>query len=569
MITTRNLIVNFFSRNKILILLTFVASICGSLLNVLLPISIGKFYELLLLEGSAKGKLFDTLRIAVNTIPSFFTFFLLLIGLKSLFTFCEKYFSGLVGERFSRSLRELLFQSQLSHPLSVHDRKPVGKYLLRYSGDLAFIQRFISKGVIQFSGDVVFLLTAFTILYLINATLTQIVLLGLLLAIIAITLLNKLVKTTTSKRRNQRSAMLGFVTTRLQAFSTIKSFNRELPELAQYKKLSGSLYEMGIRYYRIYSIVQSMLPLLFFGTLAVVLYFVATQFQAGYGTMHHTDVLNFILLLLYIQASIRRILSVNVVWQLGRVSFVKLLQIINLPAEQRVEPENIKHVSGKITFQNITFQYSSAKYPVLREISFSIESGSVTWLNGPQSAGKSTILKLIQKLYQPSEGAIFIDDLSYASMAPNAIRKNVTVVSKETPLLGNTVFKAISYSRGAEKKEKAKQLLARLGFSVGANININEALDYPLNDFANNISAGQRTQLMFARAMLTRKKIILIDDVFDDLDYQAREILIHELQKLKSKRTIIIACNQLPASLHVDQTINLNELNTVLNLTAK
>ena len=567
MITTGNLIVKFFSRNKTLVLLTFVACITGSLLNVLLPLSIGKFYELLFQEGSTKGKLFDTLRIPVDTINSFFSFFLLLIGLKSLFTYCEKYFTGMAGERFSRNLRELLFQTQLSHPLSVHERKPVGKYLLRYSGDLNFIQRFISKGVIQFSGDVVFLVTAFFVLYLINAPLTLMVLAGLLLAIIAIMLLNKSVKSATSKRRNQRSAMLGFVTNRLQAFSTIKSFNREVPEVAQYNKLSGRMYELSIRYYRIYALVQAMLPLLFFGTLAVVLYFVATQLQAGSGVIHHADVLSFILLLLYIQASIRRILSVNVVWQLGTVSFIKLLRIINLPVELRAEPATMEQVNGKISFNHVSFQYPSASVPVLNKISFIIQPGTVTWLKGPQGAGKSTILKMIQGLYQPDEGTISIDDIDYSRLAPNAIRKNVTIISNETPLLGNTVFKAISYSRSAEKRDKAAQLLERIGFSIAGKMD--EALDFPLNDFASNISAGQRRQLMFARAILTRKKIMLIDDAFDDLDLQAKEILIQELQKLRPKRTIIIAGNQLPATLLADQTINLNELNAVLKLVAK
>lgn len=567
MITTGNLIVKFFSRNKTLVLLTFVACITGSLLNVLLPLSIGKFYELLFQEGSTKGKLFDTLRIPVDTISSFFSFFLLLIGLKSLFTYCEKLFTGIAGERFSRNLRELLFQTQLSHPLSVHERKPVGKYLLRYSGDLNFIQRFISKGVIQFSGDVVFLVTAFFVLYLINAPLTLMVLAGLLLAIIAIMLLNKSVKSATSKRRNQRSAMLGFVTTRLQAFSTIKSFNREVPEVAQYNKLSGRMYELSIRYYRIYALVQAMLPLLFFGTLAVVLYFVATQLQAGSGVIHHADVLSFILLLLYIQASIRRILSVNVVWQLGTVSFIKLLRIINLPVELRAEPATMEQVNGKISFNHVSFQYPSASVPVLKKISFIIQPGTVTWLKGPQGAGKSTILKMIQGLYQPDEGTISIDDIDYSRLAPNAIRKNVTIISSETPLLGNTVFKAISYSRSAEKRDKAAQLLERIGFSIAGNMD--EALDFPLNDFASNISAGQRRQLMFARAILTRKKIMLIDDAFDDLDLQAKEILIQELQKLRPKRTIIIAGNQLPATLLADQTLNLNELNAVLKLVAK
>lgn len=558
MITTRKLIGKFFIQNKSLVLVTFATSLAGSLLNVLLPLSIGKFYELIFMESSVKGKLFNTLHISVDSISGFFTFFIILILLKSILTYCEKFFTGVVGERFSRNLRELLFRTQLSHSMTVHEMKPVGKYLLRYSGDLTFIQRFISKGVIQFSGDVIFLAAAFTVLYIINAPLTTIVAGGLVMATVVIILLNKAVRSSTINRRNQRSSMLGFVATRLQAFFTIKSFNREVPEVVQYNRLSGKMYDVSMHYYKIYAFVQSLLPLLFFGTLAIALYFVATQVQSNSGGIHHADVLNFILLLLYIQASIRRILSVNVVWQLGQVSFTRLLRLINLPPEQRAEPQEMTRSAGKIIFENITFQYPSADQLLFNGLNFTMEPGTITWLRGRQGSGKSTILKLIQGIYPPVDGKIFLDQLNYNELTPNAIRKNVTIISNETPLIGNTVFKAVSYSRNADKRDKAAQILERIGFSVAGNIA--ETLDYHLEDLAKNLSAGQRKQLMFARAFLTRKKIILIDDAFDDLDSYAKEQVIAELQKLKSKRTIIIAGNQLPEGIKPDQTINLSEL---------
>lgn len=564
MITIRNLIVKFFYQNKTVVLVTFIASLTGSLLNVLLPLSIGKFYELVFLESSVKGKLFNTLHISVDSIPGFFTFFLILILLKSIITYCEKFFTGVVGERFSRDLRELLFRTQLSHSMTVHEMKPAGKYLLRYSGDLTFIQRFISKGVIQFSGDVIFLAAAFTVLYLINPPLTTIVVGGLVMATIVIILLNKTVRSSTIKRRNQRSSMLGFVTTRLQAFFSIKSFNREVPEVAQYNRMSGKMYDLSIKYYRIYAFVQAALPLLFFGTLAITLYYVAKQVQSDPGFIHHADVLNFILLLLYIQASIRRILSVNVVWQLGQVSLIKLLHIINLPPEQRVEPHEVLPSAGKVIFEKVTFQYPSTGHLLFKEIGFTLEPGTITWLQGKQGSGKSTLLKLIQGIYPPADGKIFLDQLNYAELTPNAIRKNVTIISSEAPLIGNTIFNAISYSRNADKRDKAAQMLERLGFSTGNDGT--ETLDHHLDDLGKNLSAGQRKQLMFARAFLTRKKIILIDDAFDDLDSNARERVIAALQKLKAKRTIVIAGNQLPESIQPDQTINLSELHPEIQL---
>ncbi|MBK9730505.1 MAG: ABC transporter ATP-binding protein [Chitinophagaceae bacterium] len=538
-------------------LATFVASIGSSLLNVLLPLSIGKFYELAFHESSTKGKLFDTLHLSLETMSGFFTFFIILIGFKSIITYCEKYFTGMVGERFSRDLRELLFRTQLSHSMTVHEVKPAGKYLLRYSGDLTFIQRFISKGIIQFSGDVIFLATAFTVLFLINAPLTSIVIGGLTVATFIIIFLNKFVRSATIKRRNQRSTLLGFVATRLQGFFTIKSFNREVPEAALFNRQSRKMYELGIHYYKIYAFVQAILPALFFGTLAIVLYFVAVTREQPPYTIHHGDVLNFILLLLYIQASIRRMLSVNVVWQLGQVSMIKLLRIINQPAEARAEPETIETAKGRITFEDVSFQYKSAEHPAFEHLSLLIKPGTITWVCGKQGSGKTSLLKLIQGLYVPDNGNIFLDEWNYAALAPNAIRKNVTIISNAAPLIGGTVFKAISYSQTAEKREKAEQLLTRLGFNTGSST---DALDFHLHDLAKNLSNGQRRLLMFARAFLTRKKVILIDDGFDDLDKYAREKVILELLKLKSKRTVIIASSQLPGDMIVDQILNLSEL---------
>lgn len=290
----------------------------------------------------------------------------------------------------------------------------------------------------------------------------------------------------------------------------------------------------------------------------------AIQVQSNSGFIHHADVLNFILLLLYIQASIRRMLSVNVVWQTGHISLVKLLRLINLPPEQRMEPQEMLPSGGKLTFERVTFQYPSADQLLFKEIGFTLEPGTITWLHGKQGSGKSTLLKLIQGIYSPGDGKIFLDQLNYSSLTPNAIRKNVTIVSNETPLIGDTVFKAISYSRNADKRDKAVQMLERLGFSTGRNGE--EILDQHLDDFARNLSAGQRKQLMFARAFLTRKKIILIDDAFDDLDSNARERVIAALHKLKAKRTIIIAGNQLPESIQPDQTIDLSELHPKIQL---
>src|SRR6185295_7666527 len=115
MSTTRQLISKFFLQNKLLVTGAFAANVISSLLNVLIPLSIGRFYELVLHDNSVKGRLFDTLGISLSSVTVFFEFFLLLIFVKGILSFADNFFSGVLGERFSRSLRELLFKTQLSH----------------------------------------------------------------------------------------------------------------------------------------------------------------------------------------------------------------------------------------------------------------------------------------------------------------------------------------------------------------------------------------------------------------------------------------------------------------------
>ncbi|MEO5675121.1 MAG: ABC transporter ATP-binding protein [Chitinophagales bacterium] len=557
MLNAHRLINTFISRNKLLVGITFFATILSSLLNVLIPLSIGRFYELALNDHSVKGRLFDTLGIQLQSPRGFFIFFIFLIAGKAIFTLGENFFTGTIGERFSRDLREQLFRTQLSHSVLTNHIKPTGKYLLRYSGDLVFIQRFISKGVIQFSGDIIFLVAAVTVLSLVNANLTLIMLACIAASCGIILFLNKSLRAATMNRRNQRSTLLGFVANRMQAFFTVKSFNREIPEELQYNKRSAKLYQYGISYWKIYSIVQALMPLLLFGTLTLLLYYVTTQREVQPYGINRTGVLDFVLLFLYMQSVIRRILKVNVVWQMGSVSFLKLLHILNFPAEEKSQKREIKNVSGKISFENVSLQYSNSEEPILHGVSFTIEPNTITLIKGKQGSGKTTLLKLMMGIYPPTEGKIFLDEYDYDLLASNTIRRNVAIVSEEAPLIGNTVFKAISYSRAEEKRMKAAQWLERLNFKIAETED--GTLDYHLDDFGRNISAGQRKQLMFARALLTRKKILLLDEAFDELDSETKKVIAERINKQKTRRTIILVANNLPAELNIDRVIDLNE----------
>jgi ABC-type multidrug transport system fused ATPase/permease subunit len=550
----RKIVLDFMGKNKFLLTAALFSLLLSNVLSVILSVSIGWFYEIVLHEHGTKNRLLKLFPIQFASANQFYGFFAALLLLRALFVFFEKFLSGISGERFSRNVRELAFSHQLRHSLTSHRQRPVGKYLLRYSGDLLAIQNLLTKGTLVFIGDVFFVLTAFACLFFIQQRLASIVIILFFLSGGIIFLLSKVVRTAAWNRRRQRSQNLGFVSSRLQAFFTIKSFNRETPEEHSFVRRSRKLYRLGVKFITASAFLQSLLPLFFFSTLLLVFYEVGELRSVKPVGIATGDVLVFVLLLLYMQGVMKRLLKVNLVWQVGLISFDKLLALIQLPSEVRRDEKIEGEVNGGLSFEDVSFAYHDQK-PVLHHFSCYVFPHSITLIKGKQGSGKSTILKLSQKIYEPQSGRIVLDELDYASLSAFQIRKHVTLVSPEAPLLGNTAFEAVSYNTADEKREKVATMFRRLKIHFADSDKDN--LDFKLEDGGQNISAGQRMMLQFARAFLTRKQIILLDEPFAYLDDDSRNTVIEQLNKLKKKRTVLVVAETVPEDLLTDQIINM------------
>lgn len=285
--------------------------------------------------------------------------------------------------------------------------------------------------------------------------------------------------------------------------------------------------------------------------LGIVLY-VAYYFQVtGSNQLEGSQILIFIMLTVNIIPVLKRILKVNIVWQAGRISFSKLLQIVNSPSEITEKTDLLKVEVGKIQFDNVSFSISNKTF-IFDNVQFTVPGYGFYLLNGEQGSGKTTIFKLLLGLYQPNSGAVLIDGKNVSDYTTKAVRKNISMVSSELTLLGKTLFEAVSYSRKEEKKQEIEDLLVALGFFNSENVD----LSMPIIDGGKNLSNGQRKLLIIVRALLSKKKILLLDEPFTDLDDFYKEKVI-DLLKVKSKtHTIIIIDKDKNSSITFDGIIN-------------
>ena len=552
-LTREKLIRQFVAANKQVVSLTLLSSFLSSMGSVLLPLSIGIYYQLAFQENTGKSELLRNAGITLTDLQGFFLFFGGLTLVKAIMAWCENIGMRTIEERFTRHIRKLLFHAQLNHEFSAFQSKPVGKYVLRYSSDMLAIQYYLSKGIIKSISDGAFLLAAFGLLFSINRTLSVALVIIFLSGAAIMLLLSRLQEEPNENRRNARSSLIGFIEQRLQAFATIKAFNRAHPEELKFEKRNNAFYTKSIRFHAVSALHKSIPQFIFFAAIGILLFLALPKSASSPAS--DGSLLVFILMLLYLQSVYKRLLRVPAILNAGATSFKNLLAMLN----QEHEVMHTAHAPSakeplNIRLDSVSFRFNEDQ-AILTTISAQFRSGQIHRIEGASGSGKSTLLKLLIKLYRPTSGTICLNNQNIGQIGAHDLRKLITTVSEDFPLLGKTIFEAISYSRNEAKKADTARMVVRLGLCTEENSE--HYLMRRIQPFGSDLSSSERKMLQFARSLLTRKPILMLDEPFTNLTESAQDVICSELMTLKEKKLILIVANTIPSPLTIDQTFSL------------
>jgi ABC-type multidrug transport system fused ATPase/permease subunit len=550
-LTRNRLLQQFFRHNKTVVFIAVLSAFFSSLCSVLLPLSIGSFYQVAFHESSGKSALLEKAGFSPSDLNSFFAFFITLTLLKGLLTWLEHYSMRMLEERVSSDIRKRLFHAQLNQELSAFQLKSPGKYLARYSSEMLAIQQFVSKGLAKTIADGLFLIVAFLLLFELNAQLSKALLAVFLIGAILMMLVSNKQKAPNETRRSARSSLLGFIEQRLHAIMTVKAFNRAHIEEQKFEKRNAKVYESAIAFQRVNGLNKSLPQFMFFAAIGLLLYIASAQANGSSASL-----LIFILVLLYLQSVYKRLLRVPALLTSGSTSFRNLIALLNLPHEtmHQATDKELSKEDLNIEFRNLQFAYREGQ-TVLSGFNASMSMGHIYALKGASGSGKSTVLKLLLKLIAPKANSIFIGGKDITAIGSHDLRKMITIVSDDYPLLGKTVFEAISYSRKDAKRGSTAKMLSQLNItteehSIGY-------LDRTIQPGAADLSSAERRMLQFARSALTSKPILLLDEPFTGLSEHHVIALCNYLHTIQHKRIILIISAEMPEHIQIDQTFSL------------
>ncbi|MES2309364.1 MAG: ABC transporter ATP-binding protein [Verrucomicrobiota bacterium] len=456
-------------------------------------------------------------------------------------------------------IRQDLYDSIQKLPLRWFDNHSSGDLMTRVGEDVQSVERVLIDGIEQGTVAVLQLLGVGIYLFYLNPQLT-------LLALIPIPLLfaGALWYTLTAHeryriQRKASSAMQSLLLDNLQGIRQIKSFSREKEESKHFNQVAEKLRDatlLVMRYWATYSPSMS-----FIGSLG----YITVLWFGGQDALTHAQfttgqLVSFLLFVQMFYEPIGRLHQLNQIYQSGRAAGERVFEILDSPQENYAPTEQISippRVRGEIEFQNISFEYRDS-LPVLHEINLKVESGQTIAIVGPTGAGKSTLVNLIPRFYEPTSGVITLDGIPTSKISLSSLREQIGIVSQENFLFNTTVLDNLKFGFPHASQEEV-EAAAKKAHAHDFIMKLPQKYETIVGERGVKLSGGERQRLSIARAILKNPPILILDEATASVDTETEQLIQEALKLLLHNRTAFIIAHRLSTVQNADRLLVIHE----------
>ncbi len=472
--------------------------------------------------------------------------------LKGVCGYGQSYLMIFVGSRVVTDIRQQLFGHLMRLPVGFHLKNPSSRMLSRVINDVNWIQNAVS-GVLKdlFQQSLTFLVLLGVILYQ-NWTLALFAVVVIPLSAYPMVRFGNQLRKIASTGQERTADMATALQETLTGIRIVKGFTREAAEGERFARYNEAYFRTNMKSTQVSSITSPVLEAVGILGVAGIIWYGGSQVIAG--AMTPGTFFSFLTAVFLMYTPIKRVASANNTIQQALAAADRVFTVLDVATEAARDTgtRELDGVRATIELRHVSFRYEGIENSALQDISLTVKTGEVLAIVGSSGAGKTTLVNLIPRFYDPTEGAILIDGTDLREVRLPAIRRQIGIVSQETLLFDDTVGHNIAYGKN-EVNEEAITDAAKAAYAHEFIMRLPNGYGTLIGENGVKLSGGERQRLAIARALLRNPPILILDEATSSLDTESERMVQMALANLMKGRTTFVIAHRLSTVQRADR----------------
>jgi len=482
---------------------------------------------------------------------------LAIIVSKQFFTFLQNYSLQYVGQRIVADLRFKLFQHLQNMSIGFHETRRTGEMVSRVINDITLIQSSLSVGLFQtvfYSAELVGIVV---ITFYLHWRLAFLAFIVFPLAVLVASRVGRLIRTMSRLAQEKTADLAAILQETLAGIRIIKAFTMEEQEEDRFRQKNEANFQANLRSVKASALLTPLVEFFFLLAIVVVLWYGGREVILGKLTVG--ELIAFFGYIAMTTSPINRMTQQFSLFQQSFAAADRVFEILDQEPEIREAPDAVvlPKIRGEVVFSGVSFAYPKGEV-VLSDINLHVQPGEIVALVGPSGAGKTSLVNLIPRFYDPLAGSIFIDGHDIRKIRLSSLHEQIGLVPQDPILFGVSIKENISYGRvGATDEEIVAA--AKAANAHDFIMKFPDGYDTVLGERGLTVSGGERQRIAVARALLRNPSILILDEATSALDVKSEQLVQEALERLMKGRTAFIIAHRLSTIQFADRIVVLDQ----------
>ena len=470
--------------------------------------------------------------------------------------FISAYAMSWVSNNVLRDLRQAMYDKLLLMPALTYDGRTPGQLISRVITEVNGVTVAATNVVNTIVRDSLILIGLLAWLFWVNWILTLIILF-LAPALISVSLImSRRMRKVSRAAIRATTELTQSVEETVSSHKLVKLFQSHEFEQRRFGEINRRYRNQGMKVVITQALQAPLSQLIVACGIAVVLTIALLQARNGYSTIG--DFVSFLTGMLMLLSPIKHLADVNAQLQRGLASAESIFEIIDEKSELDQGQRVLRETRGALAFRDVHLSYSASRSPALRGVTLSVEAGETVALVGPSGGGKTSLISLIPRLYDPTEGVILLDGMDTRDFTLQSLRSQISVVTQDPALINDTLIKNIAYGQKTIDIKRIERALAIADLDDFIE-QLPEGLQTNVGSRGSKLSGGQKQRLAIARAAYRDSPVLILDEATSALDQITEKRVQDALEKLRQGRTTIIIAHRLSTIASVSRIVVLDQ----------